>query len=32
MDYLPIFVDIRDRLAVVVGGGHVAHRKAEHLL
>ena len=32
MDYLPIFVDIRNRLAVVVGGGHVAHRKAEHLL
>jgi uroporphyrin-III C-methyltransferase/precorrin-2 dehydrogenase/sirohydrochlorin ferrochelatase len=32
MDYLPIFVDIRDRLVVVVGGGHVAQRKIEHLL
>lgn len=32
MDYLPIFVDVRDRLAVVIGGGHVAQRKIEHLL
>jgi uroporphyrin-III C-methyltransferase/precorrin-2 dehydrogenase/sirohydrochlorin ferrochelatase len=32
MDYLPIFVDLRDRLAVVIGGGVVAHRKIEHLL
>ncbi|MGC4028365.1 MAG: siroheme synthase CysG [Steroidobacteraceae bacterium] len=32
MDYLPIFVDIRDRLVVVVGGGAVAARKTEHLL
>jgi uroporphyrin-III C-methyltransferase/precorrin-2 dehydrogenase/sirohydrochlorin ferrochelatase len=32
MDYLPIFVDVRDRLVVVVGGGHVAQRKTEHLL
>jgi uroporphyrin-III C-methyltransferase / precorrin-2 dehydrogenase / sirohydrochlorin ferrochelatase len=32
MDYLPIFVDLRGRLAVVVGGGHVAQRKIEHLL
>lgn len=32
MDYLPIFVDLRDRLVVVVGGGVVAHRKIEHLL
>ncbi|MDQ2639021.1 MAG: siroheme synthase CysG [Pseudomonadota bacterium] len=32
MDYLPIFLDLRDRLAVVVGGGVVAHRKVEHLL
>ncbi|HEV7631410.1 MAG TPA: siroheme synthase CysG [Steroidobacteraceae bacterium] len=32
MDYLPIFVDIRDRLVVVVGGGVVAARKVEHLL
>ena len=32
MDYLPIFVDLRDRLVVVVGGGHVAQRKIEHLL
>ncbi len=32
MDYLPIFVDIRDRLVVVIGGGAVAARKTEHLL
>jgi uroporphyrin-III C-methyltransferase/precorrin-2 dehydrogenase/sirohydrochlorin ferrochelatase len=32
MDYLPIFVDMRDRLVVVIGGGVVAHRKTEHLL
>src|SRR6478736_4960461 len=32
MDYLPIFVDVRDRLVVVIGGGVVAHRKTEHLL
>ncbi len=32
MDYLPIFVDVRDRLVVVVGGGVVAYRKIEHLL
>jgi uroporphyrin-III C-methyltransferase/precorrin-2 dehydrogenase/sirohydrochlorin ferrochelatase len=32
MDYLPIFVDLRGRLTVVVGGGVVAHRKVEHLL
>ncbi len=32
MDYLPIFVDVRDRLVVVVGGGAVAARKTEHLL
>jgi uroporphyrin-III C-methyltransferase / precorrin-2 dehydrogenase / sirohydrochlorin ferrochelatase len=32
MDYLPIFVDVRDRLVVVVGGGVVAARKIEHLL
>ncbi|HMA11302.1 MAG TPA: NAD(P)-dependent oxidoreductase, partial [Steroidobacteraceae bacterium] len=32
MDYLPIFVDLRDRLVVVVGGGVVACRKIEHLL
>ncbi|MEY4762328.1 MAG: hypothetical protein RLZZ200_2184 [Pseudomonadota bacterium] len=32
MDYLPIFVDLRDRLVVVVGGGVVAARKVEHLL
>ncbi len=32
MDYLPIFVDLRDRLVVVVGGGVVAFRKVEHLL
>jgi siroheme synthase (precorrin-2 oxidase/ferrochelatase) len=27
-----IFVDVRDRLVVVIGGGHVAQRKTEHLL
>src|SRR5690606_1913279 len=32
MDFLPIFLDVRDRIAVVVGGGVVAHRKCEHLL
>jgi uroporphyrin-III C-methyltransferase/precorrin-2 dehydrogenase/sirohydrochlorin ferrochelatase len=32
MDYLPIFVDLRDRLVVVVGGGVVAARKIDHLL
>ncbi|MEO8307255.1 MAG: siroheme synthase CysG [Pseudomonadota bacterium] len=32
MDYLPIFVDLRERLVVVVGGGHVAQRKIEHLI
>lgn len=32
MDYLPIFVDLRDRTVVVVGGGIVAARKIEHLL
>jgi uroporphyrin-III C-methyltransferase/precorrin-2 dehydrogenase/sirohydrochlorin ferrochelatase len=31
MDYLPIFVDLRDRLVVVIGGV-VAQRKIEHLL
>jgi uroporphyrin-III C-methyltransferase / precorrin-2 dehydrogenase / sirohydrochlorin ferrochelatase len=32
MDYLPLFIDVRDRLVVVVGGGAVAQRKIEHLL
>jgi uroporphyrin-III C-methyltransferase/precorrin-2 dehydrogenase/sirohydrochlorin ferrochelatase len=32
MDYLPLFIDMRDRLVVVIGGGVVAHRKTEHLL
>jgi uroporphyrin-III C-methyltransferase / precorrin-2 dehydrogenase / sirohydrochlorin ferrochelatase len=32
MDYLPLFVDVRDRQVVVVGGGVVAWRKIEHLL
>jgi precorrin-2 dehydrogenase/sirohydrochlorin ferrochelatase len=30
--YYPIFIDLRDRLAVVVGGGMVASRKIEPLL
>jgi uroporphyrin-III C-methyltransferase/precorrin-2 dehydrogenase/sirohydrochlorin ferrochelatase len=32
MDYLPIFIDLRERLVVVVGGGVVAARKAEQVL
>ena len=32
MDYLPIFIDLRDRLVVVIGGGAVAARKIDHLL
>jgi uroporphyrin-III C-methyltransferase/precorrin-2 dehydrogenase/sirohydrochlorin ferrochelatase len=32
MDYLPVFLDIKNRLCVVVGGGEVAARKAELLL
>jgi uroporphyrin-III C-methyltransferase / precorrin-2 dehydrogenase / sirohydrochlorin ferrochelatase len=32
MDYLPIFIAVKDQPAVVVGGGQVAHRKVEWLL
>jgi uroporphyrin-III C-methyltransferase/precorrin-2 dehydrogenase/sirohydrochlorin ferrochelatase len=32
VDYLPVFLDLRRRLAVVVGGGAVALRKVELLL
>jgi uroporphyrin-III C-methyltransferase/precorrin-2 dehydrogenase/sirohydrochlorin ferrochelatase len=32
LDYLPIFVDVRDRAVAVVGGGAVAMRKVEQLL
>jgi uroporphyrin-III C-methyltransferase/precorrin-2 dehydrogenase/sirohydrochlorin ferrochelatase len=32
MDYLPLFVDLRERLVVVVGGGAVAARKVELIL
>jgi uroporphyrin-III C-methyltransferase/precorrin-2 dehydrogenase/sirohydrochlorin ferrochelatase len=32
MDYLPIFLRVQNRLAVVIGGGPVAARKAELLL
>ena len=32
MDYLPIFLRVHSRLAVVIGGGAVAARKAELLL
>ena len=30
MDYLPIFLDIRERPCLVVGSGEVAARKAQH--
>ncbi|MBI5438440.1 MAG: uroporphyrinogen-III C-methyltransferase [Nitrosomonadales bacterium] len=32
MDFLPIFVNVKGRLCLVVGGGEVAHRKASVLL
>ena len=32
MDFLPVFLNVRERPAVVVGGGAVALRKAELLL
>lgn len=32
MDYLPVFLNVRDRTTVVVGGGAVAARKTELLL
>ena len=32
MDFLPIFMNVKGRLCLVVGGGEVAHRKASVLL
>ena len=32
MDFLPIFIDVRNRDCMVVGGGEVAARKAALLL
>ncbi|SPZ21761.1 Siroheme synthase [Providencia rettgeri] len=32
MDYLPLFVDVRTRKVVLIGGGVVAARKAELLI
>lgn len=31
MDFLPIFMNVKDKLCLVVGGGEVAHRKASVL-
>ena len=32
MDYLPVFMNVKGRLCLVVGGGEVAHRKASVLV
>ena len=32
MDFLPIFMNVKGRMCLVVGGGEVAHRKASVLV
>ena len=32
MDYFPVFLDLKNKKCVIVGGGEVAHRKAKAVL